>query len=135
MSKAATQVHIDGAARGNPGPAAFAFVVARPGQPLIEESGCFGKATNNVAEYTALIRALERLCELGERNLVISSDSELLVRQMNGDYRVKNKDLQRLHDRAQQLCRGFESVTIKHVARSQNSHADRLCNEALDGEL
>src|SRR5262245_17276998 len=93
-------VNIDGATRGNPGPAAYAFVIQRPGEPAIEESDCLGQRTNNVAEYTALLRALERCVELGGQRLAIFSDSELLVKQMNGEYRVKSPDLKELHSTA-----------------------------------
>jgi ribonuclease HI len=127
-------INIDGAARGNPGPAAYAFVIVRDGQPPVEESGCLGDATNNVAEYTALVKALERAAELGGDRLIIRSDSELLVKQMNGQYRVKHPQLRILHDRAKQLSDQLASVTIRHVPRAHNSHADRLCNEALDGK-
>src|SRR5262245_28941536 len=100
MSTAPVQIHIDGAARGNPGPAAFAFVFSKHGKVIDEDKGCLGEKTNNVAEYTALIRALERAAKLGERQLIIHSDSELLVKQMQGFYRVKNKDLQILFEQA-----------------------------------
>src|SRR5262245_44129634 len=115
MSTAPVHVYIDGAARGNPGPAAFAFVMTRGRQLVLEEACCLGNKTNNVAEYTALIKALQRAAELGERNLLIHSDSELLVKQMNGLYRVKNKDLQILHDEAKDLLDRFDSVKIQHV--------------------
>jgi ribonuclease HI len=128
-------VHIDGAARGNPGPAAFAFVLRRPGQPVIEEARTIGKATNNVAEYTALLNALERAAELGVTTLDVFSDSELLVKQMNGEYRVKHPDLQDLHREAQGLRKRFERVTLAHVRRAENADADRLCNRALDGQF
>jgi ribonuclease HI len=133
MSNPLVNVHIDGAARGNPGPAAFAYVMRQDGQLLAEDAGCLGKLTNNVAEYTALVRALQRAAELGARRLLIHSDSELLVKQMNGQYKVKNPDLQVLFQEAKDLQRQFDLVTIKHVAREFNSDADRLCNEALDG--
>jgi ribonuclease HI len=87
------QINIDGAARGNPGPAAFAYVITREGAPPVEAAGCIGIATNNVAEYTALVRALERARDLGGKRLLIRSDSELLVKQMNGVYKVKNDSL------------------------------------------
>ncbi len=134
MSDATATVHIDGAARGNPGPAAYALVLRRPGLPTVEEAEPIGKATNNVAEYTALIRALERAAELGVRTLAVHSDSELLVKQMNGEYRVKNPDLQELYQEAQRLRKLFDRVTLTHVRRAQNADADRLCNEALDGK-
>ncbi len=126
-------IHIDGAARGNPGPAAYAFVISRPGSPDLEESGLLGSATNNVAEYTALVRALDRAAALGLRRLTIASDSELLVKQMNGQYKVKNEGLRPLFQQAREKCRPFDLVTIHHVPREQNSRADRLCNDALDG--
>jgi ribonuclease HI len=132
---AVLRIHTDGASRGNPGAAAFAYVIARDGQPPIEEAGCLGEMTNNQAEYIALERALERALELGaEHGLLIHSDSELLVKQMNGAYRVKNEELRGLYERAQALRRRFRGpVTIRHVRRAENSRADALCNEALDG--
>jgi ribonuclease HI len=125
-------IYTDGAARGNPGPAAFAYVIERNGAPPIEEKGTLGRATNNVAEYTALVRVLEHAARLGARRLVIHSDSELLVKQMNGEYQVKSEDLRALFEQAKAMARRFEAVTIRHVRRGQNSRADRLCNEALD---
>jgi len=126
-------IHIDGAARGNPGPAAFAYIIAEHGKQVIEEKGCLGDTTNNIAEYTALVRALERATQLGAKRLIIHSDSELLVKQMNGQYKVKNEGLRPLFLQAKHLARKFDLVTLKHVPRAQNSHADQLCNEALDG--
>jgi ribonuclease HI len=134
MSESTTlTIHIDGAARGNPGPAAYAFVIECDGAPPIEEGRCLGHTTNNVAEYTALVRVLERAAELGPRRLVILSDSELLVKQMTGEYRVKNPDLRVLYDQAQALIDRFDAVHLRHVRREENSRADQLCNEALDG--
>ncbi len=127
-------IHIDGAARGNPGPAAYAFVITRPDVPDLEESGPLGSTTNNVAEYTALVRALDRAAQLGLRRLTISSDSELLVKQMNGQYKVKNEGLRPLYEQAREKCRRFDLVTIQHVPREQNRRADRLCNDTLDGQ-
>jgi ribonuclease HI len=127
-------MHIDGAARGNPGPAAYAVVIARPGQPPVEEADTIGTATNNVAEYTALVRGLEMAAELGLKRLAVFSDSELLVKQMNGEYRVKHPDLLPLYEEANHLRKQLEAVTITHVRRAQNARADALCNEALDGK-
>src|SRR6516162_8081012 len=104
-------IHIDGASRGNPGPAAYALVIARPGQPDWEESACLGRTTNNIAEYTALVRALERASQLSGRKLCIFSDSELLVKQMNGDYRVKNADLKAWFDKVKDRIEDFDKVT------------------------
>src|SRR5271154_6432896 len=91
-------IHTDGAARGNPGPAAFAFVIARSGDTVAEEHGLLGNATNNVAEYTALVKALERASRLGARKLVVNSDSELMVKQMRGEYKVKHEGLLPLYE-------------------------------------
>jgi ribonuclease HI len=127
-------VHTDGAARGNPGPAAFAYTIARPGEPIIEENGRLGETTNNIAEYTALLRALERALRLGGRRLVVQSDSELMVKQMNGAYKVKHPGLQPLFAEANALTRQFDSVAFRHIRREENKHADQLCNAALDGQ-
>lgn len=124
-------IHIDGAARGNPGPAAFAYVISHNGDPVLEGKGYLGETTNNVAEYTALIRSLEKAAELGADALEVRSDSQLLVRQMNGEYKVKNENLVPLHREAERLARRFRSVNIEHVYREENKEADRLCNEAL----
>lgn len=134
MSDTAT-INIDGASRGNPGPAAFAFVIARTGLPSVEEAATLGNTTNNVAEYTALVRALEAAADLGLQRINVFSDSELLVKQMNGEYRVKHPDLLPLYQDARELVKEFESVSISHVRREQNKRADALCNEALDGKL
>lgn len=135
MSADTATVHIDGASRGNPGAAAFALVLARPGLPVVEHAEAIGKATNNVAEYAALVAALERAFELGVRNLTVFSDSELMVKQMNGEYKVKNADLQELYKEADALRKQFASVVLKHVRREQNKRADELCNLVLDGKL
>jgi len=128
-------IHTDGGARGNPGPAAFAYVIDLPDGTQIEEAGCLGKMTNNQAEYIALIRALEHALLLGlHHRLLIHSDSELMVKQMNGEYQVKNADLRDLYDQARKLKQRFGSVQIRHVRRAQNKHADQLYNEALDGK-
>ena len=128
-------IHTDGAARGNPGPAAFAYVIARDGAPPIEERGCLGRMTNNQAEYTALVRALEHAARLGTGHHVqILSDSELMVKQMRGEYRVKNEELRDLYEQARELAGRFPRVGFQHVRREQNKRADELCNEALDGE-
>lgn len=125
-------IHIDGASRGNPGDAAYAVVIDLPGRAPIEESGVLGKETNNVAEYTALIKALEKARHLGLRKLRIHSDSELIVKQVRGEYKIKNDDLKWLADEAKNLMKGFGSVTLTHVPRAQNKRADELCNQALD---
>jgi ribonuclease HI len=125
-------IHTDGGARGNPGPAAFAYTLERPGQDDIEEKGLLGISTNNIAEYTALVKALEHAKNLGGRRVVVHSDSELMVKQMNGDYKVKNDNLIPLYEAAKKLVRGFDKVEIRHIYRDANKRADKLYNEALD---
>jgi ribonuclease HI len=125
-------IYTDGGSRGNPGPAAYAYVIKRPGQPDIQEMAYLGQSTNNIAEYTGLVKALEHANELGGTKLIVNSDSELMVKQMNGQYKVKNEGLRPLYQQASALRKQFESVTIKHVYREQNSQADALCNEAMD---
>jgi ribonuclease HI len=125
-------IHTDGGARGNPGPAAFAYVLERPGQDDIEEKGLLGVSTNNIAEYTALVKALEHAKNLGGRRVLVHSDSELMVKQMNGDYKVKNENLLPLYEAARKLVRAFDDVEIRHIYRDKNKRADRLYNEALD---
>lgn len=125
-------IHTDGGARGNPGPAGFAFVLSRPGQPDLEENGYLGEATNNVAEYTAVVRALERARAIGARRVLLKSDSELMVKQMNGQYKVKNAGLLPLFEQAQRLRRDFDQVTFQHVRREYNKEADKLANDAMD---
>jgi ribonuclease HI len=129
------RIHTDGASRGNPGAAAYAYIISPEEGPPIEEAGCLGEMTNNQAEYTALIRALEHALELGPAHrLLIHSDSELLVKQMNGEYQVKNEELRGLYEQARKLVRRFKGpVTLVHVRRALNKRADALCNEALDG--
>ncbi len=126
--------YVDGAARGNPGPASYAVIIRdaagregyRLGKPI-------GRNTNNVAEYHGLIAALDYAASHGIRRLRVRSDSELLVRQMQGLYKVKSADLKPLHERAQRLARGLEYFAVEHVRRELNADADALANEALDG--
>lgn len=127
-------IHCDGAARGNPGPAAISFVIDRPGHAPVEHAETIGTATNNVAEYAALVAALERANELGLKEVSVFSDSELMVKQMNGEYRVKHPDLLPLYEQASGLRRRFPSFTISHVRRELNKRADELGNQALDAE-
>jgi ribonuclease HI len=123
----------DGGARGNPGPAAFAYVLeAEDGTVLAAHGETIGVATNNVAEYSALIAGLEKARELGLRDVEVVSDSELMVKQMRGEYRVKNEALRELSLHAARLARDIGSVTYTAVRREHNELADRLVNEALD---
>lgn len=123
----------DGGARGNPGPAASAFVLeAHDGTVLDARGEAIGVATNNVAEYRALVAGLERATEIGVSELEVVSDSELVVRQMRGEYKVKNRTLQELFLEASRLARRIHRVTYTAVRREHNELADRLVNEALD---
>jgi ribonuclease HI len=123
----------DGGARGNPGPAAFAYVLEAAGGDVLAQHGeYFGSATNNVAEYRALLAGLERAAELGVAELEVVSDSELMVRQMQGVYKVKNAALRDLWDDAGRVARRVGRVTYTAVRREHNELADRLVNEALD---
>jgi ribonuclease HI len=124
----------DGGARGNPGPAAYGYVLeAGDGTVLDARGETIGVATNNVAEYRALIAGLEKAVELGIDELEVVSDSELLVKQMQGEYRVKNEALRELNDEANFLERKLGRVRYTAVRREHNELADKLVNEALDG--
>jgi ribonuclease H / adenosylcobalamin/alpha-ribazole phosphatase len=123
----------DGGARGNPGPAAFGYVLeGEDGTMLAAHGEAIGTATNNVAEYRALIAGLEKAVELGVDDLEVFSDSELLVKQMRGEYKVKKPTLKELSEQAAELARQLESVTYTAVRREHNELADSLVNEALD---
>jgi probable phosphoglycerate mutase len=123
----------DGGARGNPGPAAYAYVLEdEDGDSLAAHGEAIGVATNNVAEYSALIAGLEKAVELGVDSLEVISDSELMVKQMRGEYKVKNEALRELSVRAGRLARQLGSVRYTAVRREHNELADRLVNEALD---
>ena len=123
----------DGGARGNPGPAAYGFVLdSEDGTVLAAEGQAIGVATNNVAEYSGLVAGLRKALDLHVPEVEVVSDSELLVKQMRGEYRVKNEALRTLFVEASALARGLESVEYRHVKRAHNELADRLVNEALD---
>jgi ribonuclease HI len=123
----------DGGARGNPGPAAYGYVLeAEDGTVLDARGETIGVATNNVAEYRALIAGLQKAVELGIDELEVVSDSELLVKQMQGEYRVKNEALRELNDEANSLERKLGRVRYKAVRREHNELADKLVNDALD---
>jgi probable phosphoglycerate mutase len=125
--------YIDGGARGNPGPAGFGVRTEQPDGTLIEEfAESIGVATNNVAEYRALLAALEWAKRHGHDRLHVRSDSLLLVQQMLGNYKVKNAGLQPLHAKARVLACEIGRVTFEHVGRALNAHADRLANTAMD---
>ena len=125
--------HIDGGARGNPGPAGFGVVIDdESGRPVERLSQYLGRQTNNYAEYSGLLAALEFALHHGARALKVVSDSELLVRQMNGQYKVRSAPLVELHRRARELAGRLEWFRVEHVRREKNREADRLANEAMD---
>jgi ribonuclease HI len=127
-------VNVDGGARGNPGPAAIAAVVQdTDGQVLQEKGEKIGRATNNVAEYRALLLGIEMAAALGASELELVGDSELIVRQVEGRYKVKDAGLRDLHAQVKQALEPFGRWSIRHVRREHNAEADRLVNEVLDG--
>ncbi len=126
-------INCDGAARGNPGPAgAGAIVVAEDGTVLAEVAEGLGETTNNVAEYTAAIRGLEAAQTLGARDVLLRSDSQLMINQLTGRYRVKTAHLQPLHRQIHELARTFDRVEYEHVPRERNAEADRLANAGVE---
>jgi ribonuclease HI len=130
---AAYQANVDGGSRGNPGPAAYGVVVRDPrGEIVARLKKYIGKNTNNVAEYFGLIAALDYAQNHGIRALRVESDSELMVKQMRGQYKVKSEELKPLFERAKKMSQTFESFRISHVYREQNKEADALANQALD---
>lgn len=127
-------IYTDGGARGNPGPAALGVVIYEGGEHIAELKRYLGEATNNVAEYEALIAGLEAAKERGlsTRAVEVRMDSELIVKQMRGEYKVKDANLKRLHARAKEALVGFSSAQFVHIPREENAEADALVNEALD---
>jgi len=124
---------VDGAARGNPGEAGCDAVIVDDAGSVVKELSCYlGHATNNVAEYEALLMGLEELRRLGKKKIRVQSDSQLLVRQLNGQYRVKDEKLKHLFDRARNLLREFDQIRVVHVPRESNKLADRLANQGID---
>ena len=123
---------MDGGARGNPGPAAIGVVIRSGSEVVGEVSERIGEATNNVAEYRALLAGIEKASELGATELELVGDSELVVRQVRGEYKVKNAGIKPLHAEVLTALDGFDSWTIEHVRREENAEADALVNQALD---
>jgi ribonuclease HI len=127
-------VHVDGGARGNPGPAAIGVVVSAPDGTVLDETAeTIGVATNNVAEYRALLKGLERARALGASEVQLVNDSELVAKQLTGAYKVKHEAMKPLFAEAMAGLRRFERWSIRSVPRAQNAHADALVNRALDG--
>ncbi|MBA2256411.1 MAG: ribonuclease HI family protein [Thermoleophilaceae bacterium] len=126
-------VHVDGGARGNPGPAAAAAVASEPDGPVLaEESAYIGETTNNVAEYRALVLGIELARRLGATEVEVVNDSELVARQVGGQYKVKHAGLRPLHREAMEALRSFDRWSVRTVRREQNERADELVNAALD---
>ncbi len=129
-------IFIDGCARGNPGPAGCGVIVSdADGRTILEKSRYLGKATNNVAEYTALIVGLREAVDLGAKEVAVRTDSELVVRQLKGEYKVRDVKLKVLFAEAQRLLRSFAVLDVAHVEREKNREADRLANQAVDSFL
>lgn len=128
-------IHTDGGARGNPGPAAIGFTIESGGRSLARVGRIILPTTNNQAEYQAIIDALEEAQRLGVTEVELIADTELVVRQLRGEYKVKNKDLAPLFLKATQLIRSFRRCTLRTIPREQNIQADELVNQALDGTL
>ncbi|MSP18992.1 MAG: ribonuclease HI family protein [Bdellovibrionales bacterium] len=122
----------DGASRGNPGPGAYGYVLYHNEEIVFEEGQCLGTVTNNTAEYQGLIKGLASALKHGATAITVKSDSELMVRQLNGIYKVKAPHIQLLFQEAKTLLREFKSIEILHIRREQNKKADALCNQALD---
>ncbi len=133
MSHELLIAYTDGAARGNPGPAGAGVYIVDQHDVMVEEAYAYlGTATNNVAEYQALILALDKLEALNPAEVIIRADSQLMIRQLTGEYKVKNEGLKPLYLEAKSRLRAFEKVVLEHVPREQNKDADRLANDAID---
>jgi len=129
------QIFTDGAARGNPGPAGIGVVIRNDAEVLLEVSDFIGKTTNNIAEYMALIRGLEEALDMGEKNVEVYSDSELIVKQIAGEYKVKNHGLVPLFHHTKSLIAKFKHCRVYHTPREENTHADKLANRGIDANL
>jgi len=126
-------IYTDGAARGNPGPAAIGAIIKdETGQVIARISQRIGTTTNNQAEYRAIITALEKAVSLGAKHVILKSDSELVVKQINGRYKIKNAALRPLYQEVVKLAGSLEKITVSHIPRAQNAGADALANKALD---
>ncbi|TBR16721.1 ribonuclease HI family protein [bacterium] len=129
------EVYIDGASKGNPGPGGIGVVICRDGQTLKNISEYIGEVTNNVAEYTALIYALQECLIMKAEAVTINSDSELLCRQMNGLYKIKSPNISGLYSQSLRLISGFKKVIIKHIPRTQNCGADKLATQCVKAQF
>ncbi len=128
------ELYVDGASRGNPGPAGAGALIKDPSAKVVRRLKKFlGRTTNNVAEYSALVLGLEAARSMGIDRISVFADSELIVKQLNGVYKVKSEDLRPLYEKASALSKGFKEFSIKHIYREKNAAADALSNEAIDG--
>jgi ribonuclease HI len=128
-------IYTDGASRGNPGPAAAGVAIFSTDGQLIEEISLkLGNQTNNFAEYTALIEGLKAAVEGGAKSVVVKADSQFMIRQMLGEYKVKTETIKPLYQESKRLAAEFQKVKFEHIPREENKHADRLANDALDGK-
>jgi len=134
MGAAVLEIYTDGACRGNPGPAGIGVVVKSDGQVIKEISQSIETATNNIAEYTAVIYALQEALVLKARKVLIQTDSELVAKQLTGEYKVKNANLKPLFDQIRHMLPGFERISFKHIPREENAHADKLAKQAVKKE-
>jgi len=132
MSKDALEIFVDGACSGNPGPAGIGVVIKRAGKTVAEISKAIGEATNNIAEYSALICALQEALVLKAARIKVFTDSELMFHQLTGSYKVRDEKLKFLYDQVQQLKRGFANVELVHVPREKNKEADKLATSSLN---
>ena len=128
-------IYTDGASRNNPGEAGVGVYILRDGEPIERIARYLGTTTNNIAEYTAAIIGLEHAVRLGARTVKLRADSELLVKQVNGQYKVKNEGLKPLHARVKELIAKIASVEVKYIPREQNKEADALANKAIDEKI
>lgn len=126
------EAYIDGASSGNPGPSAYGYVI-KCGQTVVRGSGYLGRGTNNLAEYQALLHCMRRAQRMGCKSLTVFSDSTLVVKQMLGEYEVREPRLKRLRDEALKLSAGFQPFEIKYISRNMNSEANNLARRALTG--
>jgi len=125
------EIYIDGASKGNPGPSSIGVVICEKGQTIKNIASYIGRATNNVAEYTALIYGLQECLMLGAESIKINTDSQLVYRQLNKDYKIKSANIIGLYNQARHLMSGFKKVSLNHILRENNRGADKLANKAI----
>ncbi len=136
MAQDQALIYIDGAARGNPGASGIGIVIKdQAGKKIREFYKYIGEVTNNIAEYTALVYSLQEALMLGIKDIVINSDSELLVKQLNGEYKVKNEGLRTHYEQFLHLKAGFNTIVVNQISREQNKDADKLANQAIDARF